>query len=225
MVSVALPAAAQAPGGEPDAARVGAEGEGHGSVSGRRRECGDGSTRRRRMTGRFVAALTLMAAPAGAGGPQDEVDSLQAEAVRAVSQCMGSGGAEGFGAPSGAVSERPPGIEVPAGATVSFWRIPTAQGALFAYSGYEGRTNLCGVVASRVDLRDLSERVAGVLAAQDHWISATPPASDWARSGVESERYWGDSRNTSLHGAALVIARPAGSDPVLQLHYHATRVF
>jgi hypothetical protein len=171
-----------------------------------------------------LIAATLMLALAG-DAPPANLEPLGVQAIRAVSQCISSGGAEHFTLPNGVVSAPPPGIAVPTGTTVTFWRVTTDQGALFAYSGYEGRTDFCGIVASGVDLKELGEELARVPAAHEYWAPASPPALNWARSGVQSERYWGDTRNTSLYGAALVTMRPVGSGLVLQLHYHATKVF
>lgn len=172
----------------------------------------------------FLTAATLMLVLAG-DGPPTKLDPFGPQAIRAVSRCISSGGAERFSPPNGIVNAPPSGIDVPAGATVTFWRVPTDKGALFAYSGYEGRTDFCGIVASGVDLQELGEELARVLAAHDHWTSASPPAFDWARAGVQSVRYWGDARSTSLYGAAIVIMRPVGSGLLLQLHYHATKIF
>ena len=168
-------------------------------------------------------AFALVLAQA-AGGPPSNIEPLRSQAIRATSQCLESGGAEHFAPLNGVVIPSPSGLVVPAGATVTFWRIPTKQGVLFAYSGYEGRTDFCGVVASGVGLGELGDELARQLATYDGWVSAAPPGSDWMTTSVQSDRYWGDALNTSLCGAELSITRLAGSEMTLHIHYHRTKV-
>jgi hypothetical protein len=167
--------------------------------------------------------MIMLATPGGNAAAPDP-EPFQERAASLVSQCIDAGGAERFAVQGAPLSAPPPGIVVPTGAKVTFWRVPTDRGDLIAYSGFEGRTNFCGIVASGVDVQALGEQMNQLLAHRDGWIPDSPREDSWLQSKAQSQRYWGDHLNTSLHGAVVAVARPAGSAPVLQVHYHATGV-
>jgi hypothetical protein len=171
-----------------------------------------------------AAALTVLLATSSEGAASATNEQLQAQAADLVSRCIDAGGAEGFGVPGATVSTPPPNVDIPLGAKVTFWRVPTQRGQLFAYSGFEGRTNFCGIVASGAGVTALANQMSQLLASRDGWVAASTKESVWLRPKPQSERYWGDRLNTSLHGAVVAIAERAGSAPQLQVHYHATGV-
>ena len=111
-----------------------------------------------------MTALLLGQATESAGV---KVESLQAQALREVSNCINSGGAEHYAPVNGVVSAPPSDVSIPPSSKITFWRIVTTEGSLFAYSGYEGRTNFCGVVASGVDTQELDDELAKFLTAYE----------------------------------------------------------
>ena len=173
----------------------------------------------------LVAVLALVMSANGearAAGDSSAIGPppIEAVAARELRRCIESGGAERFTMATPDSVPRPPGVEIPRGATTVFGRLSVDRGDLYIFSGWTGRTNLCGVAAYGVDRSALAERLARTLAATEDWISADPPDGS-AATHSRPARYWGDRRNTDLHGAVLLVDDSTPSGPSVQVVYHA----